>query len=375
MSRAREFADLAGSADAGGLTGRNLLINGAMQVHQRGNQTASHGSNVYFVDRWNQYQNNNQLGANLQQSTVVPSGQGFSNSLLIDCTTADSSVGSTELVLLRQIIEGQNLQQLAYNTSSAKSVTLSFWVRSTKTGTYVCELYNASTGSGLNRTQSHQYTISAADTWEHKTITFSGDTAAIMDNDSNASLYVSWCLQSGSDYSSGGSTNSTWATDTGSGTTNRYGGQVNFFDSTSNNFYLTGTQLEVGKQATPFEHRSFADELTRCQRYYAERKNSSGAAKYYGRTLQAYGAASAFGLIADYPVTMRATPTISQSGVFGAYYANSGNNSMNNSIQNLYATSHSWGTGGWTGNSNFTAGDAVVMYANDGAKLTADAEL
>ena len=271
MSRAREFADLAGSADAGGLTGRNLLINGAMQVHQRGNQTASHGSNVYFVDRWNQYQNNNQLGANLQQSTVVPSGQGFSNSLLIDCTTADSSVASTELVLLRQIIEGQNLQQLAYNTSSAKSVTLSFWVRSTKTGTYVCELYNVSTGSSLNRTQSHQYTISAADTWEHKTITFSGDTAAIMDNDSNASLYVSWCLQSGSDYSSGGSTNSTWVTDTGSGTTNRYGGQVNFFDSTSNNFYLTGVQLEVGKQATPFEHRSFADELDRCHRYFYKR--------------------------------------------------------------------------------------------------------
>ena len=151
--------------------------------------------------------------------------------------------------------------------------------------------------------------------------------------------------------------------------------QVNLMATLNNTFYITGIQLEVGEQATPFEHHSFADELRRCQRYYAERKNSTGSAKYFGRTLQAYGASSAFGLIADFPVTMRATPTISQSGTFGAYYANSGNNSMNASIQNLYVTDHSWGTGGWTGNSNFTAGDAVVMYAEDGAKLTADAEL
>jgi len=308
MSRAREFADLAGSADAGGLTGRNLIINGAMQVHQRGNQTASHGINVYFLDRWNTYQNNNQLGANLQQSTVVPSGQGFSNSLLIDCTTADSSPASTELVLLQQIIEGQNLQQLAYNTSSAKSVTLSFWVRSTKTGTYVCELYNVSTGSSLNRTQSHQYTISAADTWEHKTITFSGDTAAIMDNDSNASLYISWCLLSGSDYSSGGSTNSTWATDTGSGTTNRYVGQVNFFDSASNNFYLTGVQLEVGEQATPFEHRSFGDELQRCRRYLYRIETDTANGAFVNLT--GWDTNNTYGSL-RFPVEMRAAPSFS----------------------------------------------------------------
>jgi hypothetical protein len=295
----------------GFVTGRrNLIINGAMQVHQRGNQTASHGTSTYFLDRWNEYQNSTDVAANLQQSTVVPSGQGFSNSLLIDCTTADTSVASTELVIFRQIIEGQNLQQLAYNTSSAKSVTLSFWVRSTKTGTYVCELFHISSGSGVNRTQSHQYTISSADTWEYKTITFSGDTAAIMDNDSNASLYVQWCLQAGSDYSSGGSTNSTWATDTGSVTTKRYVGQVNFFDSTSNNFYLTGVQLEVGENASDFEHRSYGEELALCQRYYHQSSDQNW--------LYVVDADDVFlRNTYRYPVTMRTTPTITVSFAAG----------------------------------------------------------
>ena len=328
MSRARDFADLAGSADAGGISGKNLLINGAMQIHQRGNQTASHGTSTYFLDRWNEYQNGTDVAANLQQSTVVPSGQGFSNSLLIDCTTADSSVASTELVIFRQIIEGQNLQQLAYNTSSAKSVTLSFWVRSTKTGTYVCELFHISSGSGVNRTQSHQYTISSADTWEYKTITFSGDTAAIMDNDSNASLYVQWCLQAGSDYSGGGSTNSTWATDTGSATTKRYVGQVNFFDSTSNNFYLTGAQLEVGEQATPFEHRSFGDELLRCQRYFVNYPDTSSGTNHVF-TGRGNGTTQAASVMMPMPVVMRAKPTISQISQLAAI-GPSGYNAANN---------------------------------------------
>ena len=349
---------------------RNLIINGAMQVNQRGNQTASHGTSTYFVDRWNEYQNGTDVAANLQQSTVVPSGQGFSNSLLIDCTTADTSVASTELVILRQIIEGQNLQQLAYNTSSAKSVTLSFWVRSTKTGTYVCELFHISSGSGVNRTQSHQYTISSADTWEYKTITFSGDTAAIMDNDSNASLYVQWCLQAGSDYASGDSTNSTWATDTGSVTTKRYVGQVNFFDSTSNNFYLTGVQLELGDKATPFEHRSFGEELALCQRYYWQ---VAGVAQLVGQGF--YYSSSEVDCIVNLPQTMRAAPTFTpsnNSGDFG-FMNNSDNFDTWTSLQffdgsrvNVYTTSGVSGTAGYSG---------YIRLLNSTSKVQFDAEL
>jgi len=243
------------------LSSRNLIINGAMTVNQRGNQTNTSGSSVYFVDRWNLFENTGALAANLQQSTVVPSGQGFGNSLLIDCTTADSSVAASHVSVLRQVIDGQNLQRLAYGTSSAKSLTISFWVRSTKTGTYTLEIYHNATQS---RNQNHPYTISQADTWEYKTITFSGDTSATLDNDNQATFYVQWALSAGSDYTSG-TQQTTWANFTNA---TRFAGQVNFFDSTSNNFYLTGVQMEVGDTATPFESEDIGTTLRKCKRYY-----------------------------------------------------------------------------------------------------------
>ena len=365
MSRAREFADLAGSADAGGLTGRNLIINGAMQVAQRG--TSSTSSGYQTVDRFNVHKGSfDQLAFTQTQVTDAPTG--FSNSYKFTTTTAETAVAADESLGIRTALEGQDLQQLGYGTGSAKKLTLSFYVKSSQTGTFAIYFYSADTVRIITRT----YTISSANTWEQKSVTIDGDASGSIDNDANESLQISWCIAAGSNFTSSDSTS--WSAYS---TANTYFGHAQnaVLTTTNATWQITGAQLELGEKATPFEHRSFADELTRCQRYYAERKNSSGSTKYYGRTLQAYGAASAFGLIADYPVTMRATPTISQSGVFGAYYANSGNNSMNNSIQNLYATSHSWGTGGWTGNSNFTPGDAVVMYASDGAKLTADAEL
>jgi hypothetical protein len=365
MSRAREFADLAGSADAGGLTGRNLIINGAMQVAQRG--TSSTSSGYQTVDRFNVHKGSfDQLAFTQTQVTDAPTG--FSNSYKFTTTTAETAVAADESLGIRTALEGQDLQQLGYGTGSAKKLTLSFYVKSSQTGTFAIYFYSADTVRIITRT----YTISSANTWEQKSVTIDGDASGSIDNDANESLQISWCIAAGSNFTSSDSTS--WSAYS---TANTYFGHAQnaVLTTTNATWQITGAQLELGEKGTPFEHRSFADELTRCQRYYAERKNSSGSTKYYGRTLQAYGAASAFGLIADYPVTMRATPTISQSGVFGAYYANSGNNSMNNSIQNLYATSHSWGTGGWTGNSNFTPGDAVVMYASDGAKLTADAEL
>ena len=366
MSKAAQLAALIGSGQAQG--DKNLIINGAATVHQRGNQTASNGSAVYFVDRWNMYHNSGALAANLQQSTVVPSGQGFNNSILVDCTTVDSSVGAAEVALLRQIIEGQNLQRLAYGSSGAKSLTISFWVRSTKTGIYVVDIYHA---DATARTQSHQYTISQADTWEYKTLTFSGDTSIATDNDNAATFYVQWVLMSGTDHTSG-SLATTWQNQTD---VNRFVGQVNFFDSTSNNFYLTGVQMEVGDVATAFEHEDFGTTLRKCQRYYAIRENTHASSSQYYSMLQAYNTTSIFGYIADYPATMRATPTASQSGSFGAYKKDSGNASMPTTIGNLVGTNYGWRSDGWGSGSNLVAGDASVMFANAGAKLIADAEL
>ena len=273
-----------------------------MQIHQRGNQTSSSGSSVYFVDRFNLYHVSG-AAANLQQSTVVPSGQGFSNSLLIDCTTADTSVAATDVAVLRQVLEGQNLQRLAFGVSGAKSLTLSFWVRSTKTGTYVCEIYhNASTTRHISKS----YTISSADTWEYKTLTFPGDTAATIDNDNQATFYVQWALMAGANTSDGTLATSWQNLDDN----DRLVGQVNFFDSTSNNFYLTGAQLEVGEQATPFEHRLIGDELRRCQRYHQRFTGVTNGRVGFGTKTSATNARC----ILPFNTPMRATPSQSVTG-------------------------------------------------------------
>ena len=283
---------------------RNLIINGAMTVNQRGNQTITNGGDVYFVDRFKVFHNSSAAVANLQQSTVVPSGQGFGNSMLIDVTTADTSIAAGEVAILRQVIEGQNLQRLAYGTSSAKSLTISFWVRSTKTGTYILEIFHTDTQA---KNQSHSYTISQADTWEYKSITFSGDTSATIDNDNAATFYVQWALTAGSDYASG-TLQTTWANSTD---VNRFVGQVNFFDSTSNNFYLTGVQMEVGDVATPFEHRSYGDELAACQRYYFKWDETvSGEGALWGLQTVSLGS-SYVRTPVSFPVRMRTSPSVS----------------------------------------------------------------
>ena len=259
MSKAAELAALIGSGQAQG--NKNLLINGAATVHQRGNQATTNGGSVYFVDRFNVFHNSAAAVANLQQSTDTPSGQGFGNSMLIDVTTADTSIAAGEIAVFRQILEGQNLQQLKYGTSSAESLTLSFWVKSSKTGVYICELYH---NDSQTKTQSQSYTISSANTWEKHSVTFSGDTAATLDNDNQYTIAVQWGLFAGTDYASG-TLQTTWANLTNA---NRFAGQVNLFDSTDNNFYLTGVQLEIGDVATAFEHEDFGTTLRKCKRYY-----------------------------------------------------------------------------------------------------------
>ena len=266
MSRARDFADLAGSADAGGLTGRNLIINGAMQVAARGTSTSgATGSGYFSTDRWQIA--NSSLGTwTVSKSTTAPDG--FSNSFKMDCTTADASPAAGDFLIFRQHVEAQNLQHLKFGTSSAQSLTLSFWVRSNKTGTYIAELLQP---DASNRHINKAYTISSADTWEYKTITFAGDTSGVINNDNGTGFQVNWWLGAGSDFTSG-TLQTSWGAVTSA---NRAVGSVNLADSTSNEWYITGVQLELGETATPFEHRSYGDELARCQRYYERRGGAS----------------------------------------------------------------------------------------------------
>ena len=240
---------------------RNLIINGAMQVVQRGTSaTGITGGGFHTVDRLN-----NLLSSagtwTFSQDTDVPSGQGFSYSNKRQCTTANASLGSGSYFVDYYSIEGQDLQQLAFGTSSAKSLTLSFWVKTNKTGTYQITFTTASASKSIGSS----YTVNAANTWEKKTLTIVGDTASGIVNDNTVGLTIEMWYAAGTDFTSG-----TMPTAWGARVTADRAAAltVNLADSTSNYLNITGLQLEVGEQATPFEHRSFGDELARCQRYY-----------------------------------------------------------------------------------------------------------
>ena len=281
---------------------RNLVINGNMQVAQRGSFTISTtGSPEYGgPDRFHvwTYESTEQVVADVSQDTDVPSGLGFSNSYKFDVTTAESAVASGEALLIGHYIEAQNLQHLEYGTSSAKNLTLSFHIKSTKTGTY-CLSVTAPDGS---RNIIKEYTVSASDTWEKKTILIPGDTSGTINNDNGQGLWLQWVLMAGTDRHK--------AADSWSGTTSDIAtsNQVNALDSTSNNIYLAGVQLEVGDTATDFEHRTFADELARCQRYYFKISGTNaliGHGFYYGST--------EVDVLVTFPVPFRATPTVTSS--------------------------------------------------------------
>jgi len=301
MSKAAELAALIGSQTA--LSNRNLIINGAMQVAQRGTSTSITAAGSYFSpDRFEVgITATDQLAATLSQSTTAPSG--FSNSLKFEVTTAETTLAADEIVTLRQKFEGQNLQRLAKGTSSAEQVTASFWVRSSNTGTYILELFD----SDNTRQVSKSYTINSANTWEYKTLTFPADTTGAFDNDNNLSLFFMFWLAAGSNYTSG-TLNTSWASAT---TANRVVGQTNLIAST-NDFYITGIQLEVGEQATPFEHKSFGDELAACQRYY-HKIDAANSFSTFGTAALSTAAVSTIYPFAGF--NLRAVPTLESSGV------------------------------------------------------------
>ena len=243
---------------------RNIIINGDMSQAQRATSVTGIGNGnagYHTCDRWKLHEGGATAAEFTQsQSTDVPTGQGFATSFKMDCTTADTSLAADEIMNIYQRFEGQNLQYLKKGTSSAESLTLSFWVKATKTGTYVTNLYDNDNNRAINKT----YTISSSDTWEKKTITFAGDTSGVLGNDNASSLEVYFQLFAGSNYTSGslqtswGSYNATqWAT-----------GQVNVADSTSNNWLITGVQLEAGTTASDFEFLPVDINERRCQRYY-----------------------------------------------------------------------------------------------------------
>ena len=350
------------------LNAQPLIINGDMAVAQRATSTSSITSDGFHtLDRFQTHISS--LGTWTQsQDTDVPSGQGFANSLKMDCTTADASPSAGDFCIIRTKFEGQDLQLFKKGTSNAEKFTLAFWVKSSKTGTHIVELFDIDN----SRTVSQAYTISSADTWEKKVVNFPADTTGAFGDDNGRSLDIQFWLGTGTTYSSG-TLQTTWAGQTNA---NRAVGQVNLADSTSNNWYITGVQLEVGEFTSstipPFKHETYSDSLTRCHRYYEELTNQT-----YSKVFNCYAVGTAY-LQDSYRAIKRTTPTITftATGVGGlrAYAGGSEKTLTSVTSDNRTANAVSFQING--ASNPFTVGQAGHLNnTSTGGYYTADAEL
>ncbi len=317
------------------LTHRNLIINGAMQVWQRATAATAANNSYSTVDRW-AFGESTDGAYTSERSTDTPTGTGYS--IKAQVTTADTSLAASQYAYIWHSIEAQNLQSLLYGTASAKTLTLSFWVKSSKTGTYSIVIRkNDSTLYAFT----HDYSISSANTWEKKIITISptaGSTSFItasagaIANDNGLGFEVIFALGQGSNFAIG--TSNTWSSNSN---TYASSNQVNWMDSTSNNFYLSQVQLEVGDTATPFEHEDYATTLEKCRRYFQSDSCHLG----YNLGSGNYTVASS-GTVQFTP-KMRATPTV--TGTLSAQSGNGGTLALASTSSNnvhVYNSANNW---------------------------------
>ena len=354
-----------------GNTGRrNLVINGAMQVAQRGTSSTSiTGSGYYTCDRMNIELSG--LGTHTVTQETLTSGAaylaGFTKAFRVDCTTADASPAAGDYMVFQQKIEAQNLQQLAFGTSSAKSLTLSFYVKSNKTGTYEIMHFVADGARQVNST----YTINSANTWEKKVLSIPADTGGTINNDNGEGWRSLFYLGRGSQRASGSTPTSWQAYSIGNEAPSQ---TVNIADNTANDWAITGYQLEVGDTATDFEHRSFGEELSLCHRYYQEHNYDT-----HGRYI-ANGGTSSTGqskyIYTYYGGTMRATPSITTPSVSNGYrFIGHGQDHSHSTIPNIDnpgANSVQFGNN----QNTVTAGISMrLLISVSAARIKMDAEL
>ena len=240
---------------------RNMIINGAIQVAQRASTvTGIGGSSGYFTaDRWRINVNGSSAGRLTMKHAAPNDLPGFQRSIKLECTTADTSIAAAERMFLETKLEGQDVQGMMKGTSDAKPVTVSFYVKGHDSATYTVGLYEATTGRKIAAT------FPVTTSWARQTVTFPGDTTGVIPNDNTAQLHLRFYLHSGSNYTSG-TLGTSWNAD---GNTTQISSSGNsFFESTSAVFFLTGVQMEIGEQATEFEHRSYGEEEQLCKRYF-----------------------------------------------------------------------------------------------------------
>ena len=362
MSKAAELAKWGEVSTNGQVSGRrNIIINGGMNVAQRSASVTDIGAAAgYFtVDRWNIAPSGTAGRLTMTQTADGPSG--FANCLKLDCTTADTSIAAGELLILRQSLEGQDIQQIKKGTSDAELITLSFYVKANAAFTFGCELDD--------RDNTRQITKLFATTtdWVRHEITFPADTTGALDDDNADSLNVNFWIHAGATYTGGTLNTAAWASRTNA---NRAAGIDSFYSSTDNNFFITGVQLEVGSVATPFEHRSFGEELALCQRYFQARIGQQAVAA--GVWFNAAEVLANFSFLKE----MRAAPTMSVSSAdWGKAYLDSAARATNDTsvfdaISTMSARMYIQ-----TFAVNGTAGQGTMIQLLSSEYIYADAEL
>ena len=307
MSRARTFADLATASEAGNLGKRNILVNGNMQVSQRGtSKTAvpSHSTNYYPLIDQIAVESNNSAGRLTMSQADVTDLAGFTKAMKLDCTTADTSIAADEYFLFEKRIEGQDLQSLGHGTSDAKPVTISFYVKGTAK-TYMCELqnYDASVVS------TNQFAVTTS--WNRISITVPANTSNAISNDNDQGFWMNFWIHAGSTFTGGTYSANAWQSLVNN---KRASGIGSFFSSTDNELFITGLQLEVGEVATPFKHETFGDNLARCQRYF----RSIGTIRHQGAN------GDPVGQTIPLEPTMRAEPTVAATNSTGGSHSIAG---------------------------------------------------
>jgi hypothetical protein len=329
-----------------------------MSIAQRGTSVASITTGGYkTLDRFQADVTN--IGTwTMSQDSDVPTGQGFATSLKMDCTTADASPAAGDLLRITQRIEGQNIQYLKKGTANAVSLTLSFWVKSNKTGTYIAELFDDN-----SRSISKSYTVDVTDTWEKKTITYEGDTTGTIDNDNTIGLSLHLWLAAGSTYTSG-TLQTSWGAVTSA---NRAVGQVNLADDTANEWYITGVQLEAGTSATDFEFLPIDVNLARCYRYYYLHVSGNGKTVTTGY----YYNATQIESVVTFKQTMRTEPTLSVvSGTDYYYISRNGTTDSFNDFS-IYLPSNNLAMIYNNAQASGTAGQAGSIYTGNASAFVA----
>ena len=347
----------------------NFIINGAMNVAQRGTSFADPANDSYTLDRFIARKSND--GAvTITQDSSAPSG--FANSLKVDVTTADDNLGTSQFSILQYKIEAQDLQSLGFGTSDAKDFTLSFYVKSNKTGTYSV---NISQSDNSSKQATLTYTINSADTWERKSLTFTGDTAGVINDDNGTGLSIYWWLAVGTLYTSGGSTSASFQAFTNA---NHAGGHaVNLLDNTSNEWFITGVQMEIGSQASDFQHEDIGTTLAKCQRYFQQwtQEATGFSTNNYAPVADSviHGDTYAF-MQYTHPVSLRATPSLTFNGNFASN--NSGTDRALSSLQINQATPYITGFYGTIPDNNEVGQVGYMRASNDGdASIFFDSEL